>query len=169
MYRCLPALSGPRGLRLWLILISSQTALSAPCAVPRMKHQYFDVFHPSRVSLHWDKLLPGEAAHLDKSVSRLCSAAQPDPKVTGTDKISELVPLDLSNGPFPDIDEKVIDRNRPFTMNLSRGISSDRWNRAQNKAGKFRTHMMGPGRSLLSNAKAKWMILSFVAPGYLAG
>ncbi|CAN0221545.1 unnamed protein product [Rangifer tarandus platyrhynchus] len=67
------------------------------------------------------------------------STDMPDLKVTGTDKLSELVPLDLSNGPLPDIDEKVIDRSRPFTMSPSRGISSDRRNRSRNEAGKFRT------------------------------
>lgn len=67
------------------------------------------------------------------------------PESDGTDKLSELVPLDLSNGPFPDIEEKVIDRNRPFTMNLSRGINRDRWNRAQNNAEKFRTHRWAQG------------------------
>ena len=89
--------------------------------------------------------------------------------MTGTDKLSELVPLDLSNGPFSDIDEKVIDRNRPFTMNLSRGISGNTGNRARNKVEKFRTYMMGPGRPLLSKAKMKRMILSFADPSHLAG
>ena len=120
-------------------LIHSQSDLPAPCAVPRLRHSCCDDFQPSHVPLHWDKLLPEEAAHLDKSVLRPCFTAQPDLKVTGTDKLSELVPLDLSNGPLPDIDEKVIDRSRPFTMSLSRGISSDRQNRSQNEAGKFRT------------------------------
>ena len=120
-------------------LIHSQPALPAPCAVPGLRRSCCDDFQPSHVPLHWDKLLAGEAAHLDKSVSHLCFIAQPDLKVTGTDKLSELVPLDLSNGPLPDTDEKVIDRSRPFTMSPSRGTSSDRRNRSRNEAGEFRT------------------------------